>query len=369
MKRFNLGQLFVNAGVAAVAFLAVGLLCELLTRVIFGDAMVLTPRYHTSAQYGDVTLRRNRPDMTFTHTTPDGSWEFRTNAQGFRNDHDFEYPKPPGRIRVVAIGDSHTQGHEAHQDYTYAAIIERYLRARGVDAEVLNTGVSGFSTAEAYLLLQHELLRYQPDYVVLGFFANDYEDNLKAGMFQLDDDGEPVLVKREYVPGVKIQDLIYSIPGIQWLGENSYFYSVLFNSTWDFLKARRAESAREAIPTEYAVPTKSDLSEFELQLAAELIDEIQKAAASAGAKFILLDIPTVGGPNRFLPSVVPEMLRRVDSDLDHVVYSEPLLKDYQGAAQFHVPNAGRHITAFTHTVLGVAAARYILQQAAPSEDS
>ena len=29
---------------------------------------------------------------------------------------------------------------------------------------------------------------------------------------------------------------IYSIPSVKWLSENSYFYSLLFNNTWNYFK-------------------------------------------------------------------------------------------------------------------------------------
>ena len=52
-------------------------------------------------------------------------------------------------------------------------------------AEAINAGVSGFGTAEALAFLENEG-HYRPDVVVLGFYANDFEDNLKAGLFALD---------------------------------------------------------------------------------------------------------------------------------------------------------------------------------------
>src|SRR5204863_7405009 len=129
-----------------------------------------------------------------------------------------------GTLRVLALGDSHTQGYEARQDATFSAVLERYLRRHGVRAEVLNTGVSGFSTAEELAFLENEGYRYQPDVVVLAFYANDFEDNLKADLFALDK-GDLVEHKHAHVPGVAIQNAIYSLPGARWLSENSYFYS------------------------------------------------------------------------------------------------------------------------------------------------
>jgi hypothetical protein len=57
--------------------------------------------------------------------------------------------------------------------------------------------------------------------------------NLKAGLFGLDGEGRLEKLKYEHIPGVKIQNAIYVLPPVRWLSENSYFYSLLFNSAWE----------------------------------------------------------------------------------------------------------------------------------------
>ena len=147
---------------------------------------ILFPRYHTDASYGEFVLRRMRPNSEFWHTTRDGSWRFVTNAQGFRDFEDYKYGETAGVLRVLSLGDSHTQGFEVRQERTFSEVIERYLRGEGVNAQVLNTGIAGFSTAEELAFLENEGIRYDPDVVVLGFFANDFEDNIKSGLFSIE---------------------------------------------------------------------------------------------------------------------------------------------------------------------------------------
>jgi hypothetical protein len=79
--------------------------------------------------------------------------------------------KPSGVFRVIALGDSTTEGFEVAQNDTYTAVLERYLKKYGVNAEVFNTGTSGFGTAEELLYLENEGIKYNPDAVVLGFFG------------------------------------------------------------------------------------------------------------------------------------------------------------------------------------------------------
>lgn len=239
---------------------------------------MLAPRYHTDYRYGRYTLRGIRPNSEYWMTSNAGSWKFVTNKNGFRNTKNFGHEKPVSTIRVLSLGDSHTQGYEVRQEFTFSAVLERFLNHNAGKAEVINAGVSGFSTAEELVFLENEGVKYNPDVVVLGFFANDFEDNIKAGLFELDDQNRLIERKYEHIPGVRIQNAIYSIPGVPWLSENSYFYSLLFNNLWNFFKERLwASAARQAgvidaSPTtataglEYAVPTEAVLSARHLPL-------------------------------------------------------------------------------------------------------
>jgi hypothetical protein len=332
---------------------------ELAVRMLYKEQTVLFPRYHTDYRYGEYTLRGIRPNAEFRHTSADGSWKFVTNGKGLRDRREFPYAKPAGTLRVLALGDSHTQGYEVRQEATYSAALERYLARRGVTAEVLNAGVSGFSTAEALAYLENEGHKYQPDVVVLGFYANDFEDNLKAGLFALED-GKLVAVKREHVPGVRIQNAIYAVPGVPWLSENSYAYALAFNGVWMYFKNALRERAKDGVEDapefEYAVATKSAHSEYEVALAAVLIERMREFSSARGIRLIVVDIPQPGSAHQVVESVPPGLLKDVE-----LVGSRALLGDFEGAAELHLPRGHRHISEFTHTLIGAELGRRILE--------
>ncbi|MDH3901105.1 MAG: hypothetical protein OEU51_08685, partial [Gammaproteobacteria bacterium] len=170
-------QVVASLALSLVSIVVALVIGEIVLRIFYKDHIVMTPRYVTDAQYGEFTIRRLRPNTVFLHTTVDGAWKFTTNAQGFRNEADFSYEKSPDVIRILSLGDSHTQGSEVRQEKTFSATAERYLDGEGVRAEVINAGVSGFSTSEALVFLENEGVKYQPDVVVLGLYANDFIDN------------------------------------------------------------------------------------------------------------------------------------------------------------------------------------------------
>src|SRR5688572_17199981 len=105
----------MRRGLVTVAVIAVSTLlalaaAELLVRTLFKHDTVMFPRYHTDYRYGPYTLRGIRPSARFRHTSSDGTWEFVTNGKGLRDRRELAYSKPAGTLRVLALGDSHTQG-------------------------------------------------------------------------------------------------------------------------------------------------------------------------------------------------------------------------------------------------------------------
>jgi hypothetical protein len=333
---------------------------EAVVRALYKDQTVLFPRYHTDYRYGRYTLRGIRPNAEFQHVSVDGRWRFVTNSRGFRDTREFAYQKPAATLRVLALGDSHTQGYEVRQEATFSAVLERYLAKRGVRAEVLNGGVSGFSTAEALAFLENEGYRYQPDVVVLGFYANDYEDNLKAGLFRLDS-GKLVERKFEHLPGVRIQNAIYAIPGVSWLSENSYLYSLAFNGVWAY--AKRALAARAGSEFEYAVATKTRHSEGEVALAVALIERMREFCEKNAIRLIVVDIPRPAGRGASAPSLAPELVPDIE-----LVASGELLRELNGAAELHVVHGHNHISELTHALIGVELGRRIAERVAEREN-
>ena len=219
MKRWLFPLAFVCGGVLFAL-----LLLEIVVRVLFSHQIVLYPRYVVAKSYGEYSIRSNMPSITYMHTSIDGSWKFTINRHGFRNVEEFSYEKGE-KLRVLCLGDSQSLGYEVDQDQTYAAVIEKFLRQRGYEVEVINAGVSGYSNAEELIFLEHEGIRYQPDVVILGFYANDFEDNIRTGLFVLDDNKNLVAVKKQYLPGAYFQQTVYRFNLMRWLHEHSYLYA------------------------------------------------------------------------------------------------------------------------------------------------
>lgn len=102
---------------------------------------------------------------------PAGRITMASNERGLREDG----PTPlvaPG-LRVLAVGDSQTDA-TVDNDQTWPNVLERLLRAEGLEAEVLNAGV-GATGPHNYLGMVRRHAELAPDLVVVGFYAgNDF---------------------------------------------------------------------------------------------------------------------------------------------------------------------------------------------------
>lgn len=100
-----------------------------------------------------------------------------TNAVGFR-DPRLPGPKPAGTMRIVAVGDSFTQGYGVEEDDAYPRVLEEILnqRQRTRQHEVINLGVPGASPLDYLANLRDVGLGYEPDLVIVGLMANDVND-------------------------------------------------------------------------------------------------------------------------------------------------------------------------------------------------
>jgi lysophospholipase L1-like esterase len=100
------------------------------------------------------------------------------NLFGFRSPYEQVVPEP-GTIRVVALGDSYTWGDGiARTDDTWPAQLERMLRdTLRTPVEVINTGHSGWTTANEAELLRRFGWQWRPDLVVVQFTLNDVTES------------------------------------------------------------------------------------------------------------------------------------------------------------------------------------------------
>lgn len=126
---------------------------------------------HTLHQYG-----------LFKQPTP-----IRINNIGVRG-ADVSPVKPRGGLRVVCLGGSSTFGFYARDQYTYPAILEKFLnerlgnRFRTID--VINAGIPHANSDNIHAFLKEELLSYAPDVITIYTGFNDASYVMDASKVQ-----------------------------------------------------------------------------------------------------------------------------------------------------------------------------------------
>lgn len=87
-----------------------------------------------------------------------------------------EVKKPKGVFRIVVVGDSMTFGPELQVHDAFPARLEKLLNlnASATRIEVINAGVSGFSSADQVRTVR-TMLAYEPDLFILQVTLNDPE--------------------------------------------------------------------------------------------------------------------------------------------------------------------------------------------------
>ena len=117
------------------------------------------------------------PNASYANPLPEGAVQVRYNAGGWR-DVEHRRDKTPGTLRLLILGDSFMEGYSVDLQETFARRLEQAGRQGGLALEVVNMGVGGYSTLQAYLTYRDSGRAYCPDLVLLGFYpANDVLDN------------------------------------------------------------------------------------------------------------------------------------------------------------------------------------------------
>lgn len=288
--RFVLKKCVIAIGLAAHTFV----IAELCVRAM--NPQALMPRYITATPWG---VRGNIPGATYRHRTPEVNVQYRINAQGMRADGDVSFDKPSGMCRVAMFGDSFFMGYELDLKDTVANQLELQLRQKGYRAEVLNFAVSGFGTGEMLRTYEAYATKFDPNLIVFQWHVSDLDDNIRSGLFTLNDSGI-ARAGQQYLPSVAIQDALMKSRVYRLVADNSHFYSWVRERAALMVKQLLLR-LKEAQPISSAQASKNYATEtpdieakavaYPATLSAELLRSAKQEVAAAGRSFLVVDIP------------------------------------------------------------------------------
>ncbi len=114
----------------------------------------------------------------------------------------FAFPAAAAPIKILALGTSLTQGYGVPPGLDFTAVLQDRLKASGIDAKVINAGVSGDTSSDGLSRLDWSLADH-PDAAIIEMGSNDAlrgqspaltEKNLTAILTKLKTAHVPVLL-------------------------------------------------------------------------------------------------------------------------------------------------------------------------------
>lgn len=141
----------------------------------------------------------------------------RNNSFGFRG-REFSISKPDNTYRIVALGGSTTysQGVDDFEN-SYPSLLENHLRESGFDAvEVINAGVSGYTSHQNLINLQFRVLPLLPDLIIIYQGFNDIQARFVYPASQYLGDRSGSL--RPFVRGIFMPDITDYSTALRILG-------------------------------------------------------------------------------------------------------------------------------------------------------
>lgn len=158
----------------------------------------------------------NRPKhLHYQLESQEYEFERQSNSLGYP-DKEWKLRKDTGQLRIVAIGDSFTEGDGAAYDSTYPKLLEGIINLEAKNVEVLNAGVSGSDPFFGYKNFNDRVLKYQPDIVLQTVSSDDllFDTMLRGGLERFK--GDTLSMKRG--------------PWWEWLTATSYVYREFFKT-------------------------------------------------------------------------------------------------------------------------------------------
>lgn len=207
--------------------------------------------------------------------------EYRINADGWRG-RALAPEKPPGTLRLVAVGDSRTFGYGVREEERFTELLAGWFRK----LEVANLGVSGYGVGQELLMLRRQGWRYAPDVVVLYVAHFASERHMHTERFGKQKPRfvrvpEGLVLENVPVPappaGSELAD-----PGAlkllhRWLRAHSSAYDFLRDQAVGLLAAQDSDA-------EAAGPSDAAVTELALEIVATMAEE----ARAHGAGFLLV---------------------------------------------------------------------------------
>jgi len=309
---FKIAALAVSLSAALIAG-------EILLRLVRPFTHIYYPAgkaFEAIYQSADDCVYELKPDTQYKHYSYYGDFiaTYRINAEGIRSDRIYGLAKPPGKSRVIILGDSFAFGRGVENSQTSAAVLERLLNDGSNPLnrfEVLNLGILGYSLDNEFIYLKRKGLWFDPDCVLLMVFPRNDIMDMRYHEWVRDAEGLPEKIIDRYYAVDTRNHLVNISNGTknlassrikEFIRNHSMLYTFLSEyryyprKKWEALESlfkgappRSAGSApaRRTFSMEGASPEEKEM----VERACLLVQGMSDIAGKWGARFVMVLIP------------------------------------------------------------------------------
>ena len=292
--------------------------------------------------------------------------------------------KPANTYRVALIGDSATESLQVPLEQVWATIAEKQINQDLATAskqtnqpnkkpphvEVINFGVSGYSTSQELLLLQKEVVKYKPDLIVVLYSRGDSDESSvdpakyataePRPYFYLDQNNQ---LKLDRTVLLANKGKLQSNPVLEFLRAHSRIYGVFDQTNFQlnltdkfYVKLRRIYTQiteKLSGTNTLSAAEKAEQPHYPKQdsfkVTQALMSQIQSTAKANGARFLLLTFPDMGNIDPVFTAQLPALAKQGKAEgFDVLELSQPF-REYKGKEQLfyqvHFASGGHKVAA------------------------
>ncbi len=279
--KINSRGILINLSLIIISTLFALFLSEIALRLMGLNPMYVSPERDRFWKYDSLLGWAHQPGQEGIFETPQFRTVVRINENGLR-DRGHSYERQNDIERILVLGDSFAWGYGVEESERFSQLLEETL---GI--EVINAGVSGYSTDQELLWYRNEGIKYETDLVILVIAGNDVGDNDRQLVSTIYYKPKFVLEDGQLVPkGYPVPKTSSKGKLIYSLSQRSALAYFLVQRYFDLLSLY----GRLKVNSDHANSPESGINAerepFKLTIA--LIDEMRNIAESRKAKFMIV---------------------------------------------------------------------------------
>jgi lysophospholipase L1-like esterase len=271
----------INLSLIIISTLFALFLSEMALRLTGFSPLYVSPERDRFWKYDPILGWAHEPGQEGIFETPQFRTVVRINEDGLR-DRPHSYERQNSKERILVLGDSFAWGYGVEESERFSQLLEKSL-----DVEVINAGVSGYSTDQELLWYRNEGIKYETDLVILALTGNDVGDNDQQLVSTIYYKPKFVIEKGQLVAtGYPVPKTSAQGKFIYALSQRSalaYFLVQRYFDLHSLYGKMKVGSGHASSPVS---GTNAEREPFGLTI--DLIDEMRNIAESRNAKFMIV---------------------------------------------------------------------------------